>query len=376
MIGDNMAQSMNIRGQRLMRWLLVVPCVALTQLVSAANLPLVHSCLAHDSQGCSVSVSVHKRPLSMWLDKPDGSVPAELASVLQAYYAAARANDTVKIAEKFSVADKSRAQITEEMRKNPGKYARFYQVKAVKLTMLVNIGSYFMVGVEWYGEGNKRLAGWSELVICEDDCEMSAQLLSETDPQINFANVVVFPGDVIQQPVGTHLVEYPRSSDKSGSFGYVQNADKGRLNKQFGVINELKQAFGNNAGDIANAGNDVVARILSLMTPYWNNPDATDTTYLPRPGADGLRGLNVISLYSVLSGVKKLIPLTLVAGNDVDFVFFNMVFSEADQRLAFMAVGRNGKIVPQIQLSRSDAVIAQAFQTSVIYQDMRQRLIP
>ncbi len=371
-----MAQSMNIRGQRLMRWLLVVPCVALTQLVSAANLPLVHSCLAHDSQGCSVSVSVHKRPLSMWLDKPDGSVPAELASVLQAYYAAARANDTVKIAEKFSVADKSRAQITEEMRKNPGKYARFYQVKAVKLTMLVNIGSYFMVGVEWYGEGNKRLAGWSELVICEDDCEMSAQLLSETDPQINFANVVVFPGDVIQQPVGTHLVEYPRSSDKSGSFGYVQNADKGRLNKQFGVINELKQAFGNNAGDIANAGNDVVARILSLMTPYWNNPDATDTTYLPRPGADGLRGLNVISLYSVLSGVKKLIPLTLVAGNDVDFVFFNMVFSEADQRLAFMAVGRNGKIVPQIQLSRSDAVIAQAFQTSVIYQDMRQRLIP
>ncbi|WP_369855613.1 hypothetical protein [Candidatus Thalassolituus haligoni] len=362
--------------RRVLRWAMAISSVSLACQATAANVPLVHNCLAFDGQNCSVSVSVRKKSVSMWLDQPDASVPEAVTSVLKEYYAAARNNDTAKIADTFSVADKSRSKILEEMRKNPGKYARFYQVKAVKLNMLASIGLYYLVGVEWYGEGSKRLAGWSELVHCADDCKMSAQMMSASDPLINFANVVVYPGESIQQPVGGHVIEYPQSSDRSGIFGYQASGNNAQLKAKFAAVKELRQAFLDNQDIIANAGDDIVAKIVATMSPYWNNPNSTDVTYLPRPNSTGMHALNVISLNAVLANVQEISPLLLIQGNYVDFVFFKMKFSDTDQRLAFLAVGDNGKIVPQIQLERTDGVIAQAFQTSVVYRDIQQRLMP
>lgn len=346
----------------------------LSSVGSAEPLAEVHNCLSMADGECQVSTTSYRKEVSMWLHEASEDVPSKVVWALGAYYGAAKANNVAGILSSYSHLDGSRDIVAKYIEHDPEKYARFKRLKAVRLTGLTQVGHYYIVDVEWYDHDDGGFAQ-PVLVDCRSECKMSELLSSNSDALVSFASMVSISMSPVEAPAQGQTVVVPVSAEYPGRFSFVPVADSKLLKQRFSKIKEMSLAFKENAEKISQAGNRKADVIVSILQPYWRDPSASDASFLP--GWDGRLTLtHIYSLANKFTEVKTLEPLFFVKGQNVDFVFFKMMFSDSDQRLAFFSVDTEGKIVPQIQLNSMDDRVDQAFRNRMIYESVQTEFMP
>lgn len=339
----------------------------------------VKYCLALHSEKCSVAVSRYEKDFDYELGSKENVIPRGISELLLKYYEAAKANNLTEIVGLYSVEDGSKSKMEENVRKNPSMYSKFNTVGRVEIYRLVRMADYLMVGVRWYDKKQSLLGSWTELVNCQGQCKMSSLLLSDSSI-INFFNIVVLGNSLIEElPVG-EVVTYPEDGKYKASFVFKpeyyetgKTFPSGNIESLSKLINTLKANYPKLV--VGKDANQVLDSLLSLYSSYW--PNITSSTYfsIPNKGQVGNSGSNILVFSSMISRVKKVIPLFSVKGNDVDFIFVNFQFSDEDSRLFMFMVDQYGMLISQAELSSQDASIAQAFQSKYINKFIYERFI-
>src|SRR5690554_574126 len=346
--------------------------------VQAANISYVKvsACLSENSGKCLIEVSRYDSQMLESIESNDSKNNSDEISLLAKYYDYARQNQAANIVNLYSKADGSFDMKKAEVQKEPLLYAQFYKVGRIDVNRAVAFGEYRMMGVVWHDVNGKKLADWTELLRCNDSCELS-QIMMTSNAKIDFMTIIasgsVYSGGAID---GVNI-EQEGASQYPGSitFTIIQD-DKKRIEK---TSKSLVALYGSSKENIAAAQADqenLAGNILSVFDGVWANPKENVYTLIPNRNLEGrvFSASNLLVLSNFFSSLDAISTAAVITSESVDYIIYQGKRND-DNYYGFFPIGSDGRIVSLADLNKKESLVAQALQNPIIFRGLINGLI-
>lgn len=344
-------------------------------------------CLLVKDNACTLTVSVHEREVSgnkVNLYKDD-FIEQDLLT-LKKYYDLAKQNNMNEIKALFSKKDGSYDLISQEIKENPSKYARFHKVGDIKINNIYLYADYSIFYLSWFDKNGKKIADWSEAVQCYDGkCFMSDRILKR---QANF--------DLLFDIINAKTIE--ATMEVNDSFSIFKSSietdfplevsikfkgltDHDLKSDALSVVSEFLTSLKVNYDtyrDNMSEGKKSKKYLQSIYLKYWEK--ITDSDRIPFPKRDRKDATSIYHVGSSMAGIanyvyqaSSFISLGVIESDLYTFVMLKNPDSGFNTVITLVVNNQSNKLVSSTDQPINVQRVLSILSNSIIYPELNAK---